>query len=118
MDRMIYLAMNGAKALMQRQDALSNNLANANTDGFRADLMAFRSVPVRAEDTATTRVFALEATAGFNDQAGPDGELVCLEINTQPGMTPLSLAPEQARFAGHSFEDLVAWMVEDASCNR
>ena len=71
MDRMIYLAMNGAKALMQRQDALSNNLANANTDGFRADLMAFRSVPVRAEDTATTRVFALEATAGFNDQAGP-----------------------------------------------
>jgi flagellar basal-body rod protein FlgF len=33
--------------------------------------MAFRSVPVRAEDTATTRVFALEATAGFNDQAGP-----------------------------------------------
>ena len=54
----------------------------------------------------------------FNDQAGPDGELVCLEINTQPGMTPLSLAPEQARFAGHTFEDLVAWMVEDASCNR
>ncbi len=54
----------------------------------------------------------------FNDQAGPDGELVCLEINTQPGMTPLSLAPEQARFAGHSFEEMVAWMVEDASCNR
>jgi D-alanine-D-alanine ligase len=54
----------------------------------------------------------------FNDQAGPDGELVCLEINTQPGMTETSLAPEQARFAGHSFEDLVAWMVEDASCNR
>ncbi|WP_421759443.1 D-alanine--D-alanine ligase [Devosia sp.] len=54
----------------------------------------------------------------FNDQAGPDGELVCLEINTQPGMTPLSLAPEQALFAGHSFEEMVAWMVEDASCNR
>ena len=54
----------------------------------------------------------------FNDQAGPDGELVCLEINTQPGMTPLSLAPEQARHAGHSFEELVTWMVEDASCNR
>ena len=54
----------------------------------------------------------------FNDLAGEDGELVCLEINTQPGMTPLSLAPEQARFAGHSFEEMVAWMVEDASCNR
>jgi D-alanine-D-alanine ligase len=54
----------------------------------------------------------------FNDKAGEDGELVCLEINTQPGMTELSLVPEQARHAGHSFEELVTWMVEDASCNR
>jgi D-alanine-D-alanine ligase len=54
----------------------------------------------------------------YNDRAGEDGELVCLEINTQPGMTPTSLAPEQARYAGHSFEELVSWMVEDASCNR
>jgi len=54
----------------------------------------------------------------FNDRAGEDGELVCLEINTQPGMTETSLAPEQARYAGHSFEELVSWLVEDASCNR
>ena len=54
----------------------------------------------------------------FNDRADGDGELVCLEINTQPGMTPTSLVPEQARYVGHSFEDLVSWMVEDASCNR
>jgi D-alanine-D-alanine ligase len=54
----------------------------------------------------------------FNDRAGEDGELVCLEINTQPGMTATSLVPEQARHAGHSFEELVSWMVEDASCNR
>ena len=54
----------------------------------------------------------------YNDRAGEEGELVCLEINTQPGMTPTSLAPEQARHAGHSFEELVTWMVEDASCNR
>ena len=54
----------------------------------------------------------------WNDQVGVEGELVCLEINTQPGMTPTSLVPEQARYAGHSFEDLVSWMVEDASCNR
>jgi D-alanine-D-alanine ligase len=54
----------------------------------------------------------------YNDRAGEDGELVCLEINTQPGMTETSLAPEQARHAGHSFEELVTWMVEDASCNR
>ncbi len=54
----------------------------------------------------------------YNDAAGEDGELVCLEINTQPGMTETSLVPEQAVHAGHSFEELVAWMVEDASCNR
>ncbi len=68
---MIYLSMTGAKALMQRQEALTHNLANANTTGFRADLMAFRAVPVRAEGTATTRVAALEATAGFDDAPGP-----------------------------------------------
>jgi len=54
----------------------------------------------------------------YNEAAGEDGELVCLEINTQPGMTQTSLVPEQALHAGHSFEELVAWMVEDASCNR
>jgi D-alanine-D-alanine ligase len=54
----------------------------------------------------------------YNDAAGEDGEVVCLEINTQPGMTETSLVPEQALYAGHSFEDLVSWMVEDASCNR
>ena len=71
MDRLIYTALSGAKALGQRQEALSNNLANANSQGFRADLMAFRSVPVRQEGSATTRVFALEATAGFDASAGP-----------------------------------------------
>lgn len=44
--------------------------------------------------------------------------LVILETNTQPGMTPTSLVPEQAAFAGMSFEGLVAWMIEDASCRR
>ncbi len=46
------------------------------------------------------------------------GELVWLEVNTQPGMTPTSLVPEQAVHAGHSFEELLSWMVEDASCCR
>ena len=71
MDRMIYLAMSGAKALTQRQEALTNNLANASTTGFRADMMTFRSVPVNAESAASTRVFSMEATAGFNVQQGP-----------------------------------------------
>ncbi|TCS62197.1 D-alanine--D-alanine ligase [Varunaivibrio sulfuroxidans] len=45
-------------------------------------------------------------------------DLFMLEINTQPGLTPTSLAPEQARFVGVSFEDLVAWMVDHAECDR
>lgn len=44
--------------------------------------------------------------------------LVLLETNTQPGMTPTSLAPEQAAHCGISFPELCAWIVEDASCNR
>ena len=43
---MIYLSMSGAKATLQRQDTLANNLANASTVGFRAELQAFRAVPV------------------------------------------------------------------------
>jgi len=44
--------------------------------------------------------------------------LACLEVNTQPGMTETSLVPELAQHAGIGFEDLVSWMVEDASLNR
>jgi len=50
----------------------------------------------------------------------PDNEepLWLLEINTQPGMTPTSLAPEQAQYCGIEFADLVHWMAENASCRR
>jgi D-alanine-D-alanine ligase len=54
----------------------------------------------------------------YDDTAGDKGELILLEINTQPGMTGTSLVPEMAAHAGHSFEDLVTWMVNDASVNR
>jgi D-alanine-D-alanine ligase len=54
----------------------------------------------------------------FDETKGDEGELVCLEVNTQPGMTETSLAPEMAAHAGMSFSELVAWMVEDASCDR
>ncbi|MES2905855.1 MAG: D-alanine--D-alanine ligase, partial [Pseudomonadota bacterium] len=53
----------------------------------------------------------------YDDRAGK-GEVVCLEVNTQPGMTRTSLVPELAAHAGHSFQDLVRWILEDASCNR
>ncbi|MEF7613683.1 flagellar basal-body rod protein FlgF [Aquincola sp. MAHUQ-54] len=69
MDRMIYLSMSGAKATLQRQDVLSHNLANATTTGFRAELQAFRAVPVRG-DGASTRVYSLESTVGYNDLPG------------------------------------------------
>ncbi len=46
------------------------------------------------------------------------GEVVWLEVNTQPGMTRTSLVPELAALAGQSFPELVRWMVEDASCRR
>jgi len=52
------------------------------------------------------------------DEARGLAGLILLETNTQPGMTPTSLSPEQARIEGISFPDLCAWMVEDASCNR
>lgn len=69
MDRMIYTAMTGANAAAHRQAVLSNNLANASTNGFRAELSTYRAVPVRGEG-ASTRVFALEATAGYLDTPG------------------------------------------------
>jgi flagellar basal-body rod protein FlgF len=70
MDRMIYLSMSGAKAAMQRQDVLSHNLANVSTTGFREQMAAFRSVPVRG-DGSSTRAYALETTIGYNNNAGP-----------------------------------------------
>ncbi|GGA97346.1 D-alanine--D-alanine ligase [Brucella endophytica] len=54
----------------------------------------------------------------YDDRFSEDGELVWLEINTQPGMTPTSLVPDIAKAAGHSFGELLSWMVEDASCLR
>ena len=53
----------------------------------------------------------------WDEARGPEG-LVLLETNTQPGMTPTSLSPEQAAHAGLSFGQFCRWMVEDASCNR
>ena len=52
-----------------------------------------------------------------DSRTGIEG-LACLEVNTQPGMTETSLVPELAAHAGISFEQLVAWMVEDASLER
>jgi D-alanine-D-alanine ligase len=54
----------------------------------------------------------------YDDRIEGTGGLVCLEVNTQPGMTETSLVPELAAHAGITFDELVRWMVEDASLNR
>ena len=88
-------------------------------------------VPAPICDDATTRAQALALRAHrvlgcrgvtradfrYDDTSGEPGELYMLEVNTQPGMTPLSLVPEQAAHVGISFSDLVAWMVEEARCD-
>ena len=54
----------------------------------------------------------------YDDRPGGTGELVVLEVNTQPGLTETSLVPDLAAHAGLTFDELVRWMVEDASCDR
>lgn len=70
MDRIIYTAASGANAVVARQQALANNLANVSTPGFRAEMSTYRAVPLNGSG-ASTRVFALDATAGHLEQAGP-----------------------------------------------
>jgi flagellar basal-body rod protein FlgF len=70
MDRIIYTAMSGAKHILEKQATTSNNLANASTTGFRAQLDSFRAVPVL--DTALpTRAFVTDSTVGTDFTPGP-----------------------------------------------
>ena len=59
---------------------------------------------------------ATRADLRYDDTAGEPGRLVLLEVNTQPGLTPTSLLPEQAAHLGIGFPELCAWMVEHAAC--
>ena len=59
---------------------------------------------------------ATRADFRYDDTAGEPGRLVLLEVNTQPGLTPTSLLPEQAAFRGIAFPALCTWMVEQATC--
>jgi D-alanine-D-alanine ligase len=75
----------------------------------RVTLAAHRALGCRGVSRADFR---------FDDTKPGKPELILLEVNTQPGMTPTSLVPELANLAGYSYVDLVSWMVEDASCDR
>ncbi len=84
-------------------------------------------IPVDTEEKAkeyATRAHNLLGCRGvsradfrYDDTEDTEGKLYLLEINTQPGMTPLSLVPEQAALRGQSFAELVALMVETATCD-
>jgi D-alanine-D-alanine ligase len=54
----------------------------------------------------------------YDDGPGKEAELYILEVNTQPGMTGTSLVPELAQHAGHSMQELVRWLIDDASLDR
>ncbi len=82
--------------------------ADVYTEVQRLTLAAHRALACRGVTRADFR---------WDDSAGVAG-LACLEVNTQPGMTETSLVPELAAYAGMSFEQLVAWMIEDASLER
>jgi flagellar basal-body rod protein FlgF len=77
MDKMIYVAMTGAKSVLQRQDNLAANLANVNTPGYRAATAAYRSFALEQAATGAapaapgTQVFAVESTAGADLSMGP-----------------------------------------------
>lgn len=69
MDRMLYIAMTGASQTLTAQAANNHNLANASTTGFRADLAAFRAMPVYGPG-APTRVYAMAERPGIDFQSG------------------------------------------------
>ena len=70
MDRMIYIAMSGAKQALEQQASVSSNMANASTVGFRAQLHNFRAVPVVGTEAAT-RTFVVASTPGADLRRGP-----------------------------------------------
>lgn len=70
MDRIIYTAMNGAARITEHQAALSNNLANVNTPGFREQIALYRSVPVTDGVSLPTRVSTVASTPGNSFQMG------------------------------------------------
>lgn len=70
MDRMIYIAMTGAREALNHQATVSHNLANAATNGFRAQLSALRATPVFGEGSPT-RAFVVDSTPGSDFMPGP-----------------------------------------------
>ena len=107
--------------MYKRQDYDAKYQLNASKHVVPADIP--REVYEACEDFAVRAHLALgckgisRADFRWDNNFGVAG-LYLLEINTQPGMTPTSLSPEQAKAKGISFDDFCNWILEDASCNR
>jgi len=71
MDAILYTAMSGAKQAMDDQSVVTNNLANVNTSGFKAQLSAMRAVPVQGPGALDTRASVAATTPMFDASAGP-----------------------------------------------
>ncbi|SFV03043.1 flagellar basal-body rod protein FlgF [Pseudoduganella namucuonensis] len=69
MDRLVYTAMTGARHILEQQATTSNNLANVATTGFRAQIDAFRAVPVQS-DGLPTRTYVVDSTVGADFRSG------------------------------------------------
>ncbi len=93
---------------------LPANLSKAVAD--EAMLLAMRAHQVLGCRGVSRTDFRFDESGVLNNSKGP--RLILLETNTQPGMTPTSLVPEQAAYNGISYAKLCRWMVEDASCDR
>ena len=92
------------------QDGMTDHILPADVSDNLCDLL--KDMAVRAHEILGCRGVS-------RSDFRMDGEdIYILETNTQPGMTPLSLVPEQAKYIGLSFSELVHWMMEDASCGR
>jgi D-alanine-D-alanine ligase len=132
--RELTVAVMGADAEEPRALAVTELRTASGFYDYAAKYVAGRTehlVPAPIDDAVTSEAMNHAVTAHrvlgcrgvsradfrYDDTAGAPGELVLLEVNTQPGMTPLSLVPEQARYRGIEFPELVSWMVEQARCD-
>ena len=126
--REITVAVMGERALTVTEIVASHDFYDY--ESKYADGGSRHVVPAALDDTVATEAKTVAVAAHRalgcrgasradfrrDDTREGSGRLVLLEVNTQPGMTPTSLLPEQAQFCGISYPELCAWMVENAAC--
>ena len=126
--REITVAVMGERALTVTEIVAAHDFYDY--DAKYADGGSRHVVPAAVRDDVADRAKAVAVAAHralgcrgasradfrLDDTRSGDARLVLLEVNTQPGMTPTSLLPEQAQFCGISYPELCAWMVENAGC--